>query len=220
MEAICLNDLSSGERQFIYTTSTIVYHAFNLKSIPKVVRLSYDYLFLVLDEIEICFHPEYQRTFISKFLALLKRTGIADRFGIYVLIVTHSPFVLSDIPQGNIMYLEEGHQLTDDEKRAKGITNPFCANINDIIHQSFFLNKGFVGEFAKQRVLSLVDYLCEKENRDEWTSEKAKSFIMEIGEPLVRQQLLDMYRDSRIAGVKDKIALYEEEIQRLKRDEL
>ena len=52
------------------------------------------------------------------------------------------------------------------------------------------------------------------------SSFKAKSFIMEIGEPLVRQQLLDMYRDSRIAGVKDKIALYEEEIQRLKRDEL
>ena len=64
--AINLNQLSSGERQFIYTTSTLVYHAMNLKSVPEVTRVSYKNICMVLDEIEICFHPEYQRTFIRK----------------------------------------------------------------------------------------------------------------------------------------------------------
>ena len=217
--SISLNHLSSGERQFIYTTSTLVYHAMNLKSVPEVVRMTYKNICMVLDEIEICFHPEYQRTFISKFIALMRRTRLAESFGINVLVVTHSPFVLSDIPQGNIMYLKDGHQLTGEELKAGGVTNPFCANINDILHQSFFLEKGFVGEFARLKVLSLVKYLKDEENRDDWNPEKAREFIQDIGEPLIREQLLGLYKESAVAGVRDKIALYQEEIERLERGE-
>lgn len=217
--AINLNQLSSGERQFIYTTSTLVYHAMNLKSVPKDIRVSYKNICMVLDEIEICFHPEYQRTFICKFVDLMRRTRLTESFGINVLLVTHSPFVLSDIPQGNVMYLKEGHQMTVDELLAEDVTNPFCANINDILHQSFFLEKGFTGEFARRKVLSLASYLNGDGGHDEWTADKARTFISEIGEPLLREQLMEIYKESRIAGVRDKIALYREEIQRLEREE-
>jgi AAA15 family ATPase/GTPase len=220
-KVININRLSSGERQFIYLTSTLIYHALNLKSVPDDgTRVKYRNLNMVLDEIEICFHPEYQRTFINKLLSLIKRTRLTECFGINILVVTHSPFVLSDIPQGNIMYLKEGHQLTGDEIKAEEITNPFCANINDILHQSFFLEKGFVGEFAKQRVLSLLDYLNGGKNVDDWSPEKARAFIAEVGEPLVREQLLGIYKDSLVTGVQDKIAIYREEIQRLEGREL
>ena len=60
-------------------------------------------------------------------------------------------------------------------------------------------------------------YLEEKGNHDDWTPEKAKLFIKEIGEPLVREQLLGLYKESNVAGVRDKIALYREEIERLER---
>ena len=217
--AINLSKLSSGERQLIFMSSTLVYHALNLKSVPKESRIAYKNICMILDEIEICFHPEYQRKFIHKLLSVLRRTGVSDSFGINVLILTHSPFVLSDIPQGNIMYLAEGHQKTRDELEAEGITNPFCANINDILHQSFFLEKGFIGEFAKSRVLSLVDYLKGKTKDGLWTAEKAREFISEIGEPLLREQLLEIYKESPIAGVKDKIALYKAEIEKLRKSE-
>lgn len=94
-----------------------------------------------------------------------------------------------------------------------------AANVNDILHQSFFLEKGFVGEFARQKVLSLVKYLKDEENRDDWNPEKAREFIQDIGEPLVREQLLGLYKESTVAGVRDKIALYQEEIERLERGE-
>lgn len=217
--AIDLNQLSSGERQFIYTTSTLVYHALNLKSVPEVERVAYKNICMVLDEIEICFHPEYQRTFVSKFVDLMRRTRLTEGFGINVLVITHSPFVLSDIPQGNILYLQEGHQLSKGELAAEEVTNPFCANINDILHQSFFLEKGFTGEFARRMVLSLADYLKGNEVTDHWTPEKARDFIKEIGEPLLREQLMEMYKESPVAGVRDKIALYEYEIERLRQEE-
>ena len=105
---ISLSELSSGERQFIYTTSTLLYHALNIQSISPIDRVAYRSLCLVLEEVEICFHPEYQRTFINSLLSLLARTGLNKAFGICVVVVTHSPFVLSDMPKGNILYLDEG----------------------------------------------------------------------------------------------------------------
>lgn len=215
-KSIPLNHLSSGERQLIYLMSTLVYHAINIDSVPKVEnRVKYERLNLVMDEVEICFHPEYQRVFVNRLVNMLNRMKMNEKFDINVIITTHSPFVLSDIPQSNIMYLKEGHQLNEDEIKAEGITKPFCANINDILHQSFFLEKGFVGEFARQRVLSLVHYLNGEGNTDGWTAPKARAFIYEIGEPLVREQLIGIYKESTVAGVRDKIALYREEIQRL-----
>ena len=66
----------------------------------------------------------------------------------------------------------------------------------------------------------MLNYLNGGENTDGWSPEKARAFIAEVGEPLVREQLLGIYKDSPITGVQDKIAIYREEIQRLERGEL
>ena len=219
-DSIPLNHLSSGERQLIYLMSTLAYHALNIDSVPEVTnRVKYKRLNLVMDEVEICFHPEYQREFVQRLVNMVKRMRLNEKFDINVIITTHSPFVLSDIPQRNIMYLKDGHQMTEDELEADNVTNPFCANINDILNQSFFLEKGFVGEFARKKVLSLANYLKEGNNAEEWSAEKARVFIQEIGEPLLREQLMEMYKESPGAGIQDKIALYRDEIERLKREE-
>ena len=214
---IPFSKLSSGQKQILYQLSTLIYHLLNLKSVPDT-EIKYRDVNIVLDEIEVCFHPEYQRMFVTRILDLLKdRLHLNDVFDIHIWMTTHSPFVLSDIPEGNIVYMEDGHQLTKDEIKEREILPTMAANVNDILHQSFFLEKGFVGEYARQKVLSLVAYLKEEGNRDAWTPEKAKLFIKEIGEPLVREQLLGLYRESNVGGVRDKIALYKEEIERLER---
>lgn len=216
-----LNHLSSGERQLLYLMSTLAYHAINIDSVPEVEnRVKYKRLNLVMDEVEICFHPEYQRVFVSRLINMLKRMRLNEKFDINVIITTHSPFVLSDIPQRNIMYLKGGRQMTEDELEAEYVTNPFCANINDILNQSFFLDKGFTGEFARNKVLSLANYLEGNGNSDGWSAEKARAFIHEIGEPLLREQLMEIYKESSVTGVQDKIALYRDEIERLKRKEI
>ena len=211
--------LSSGQKQILFQLSTLIYHLLNLKSVPDA-EIQYRDVNIVLDEIEVCFHPEYQRMFVTRILdMLMNRLQLNDTFNIHIWQTTHSPFVLSDIPEGNIVYMAEGHQLTKDEMKERRILPAMAANVNDILHQSFFLDKGFVGEFSRQKVLSLVEYLKEGENCDDWNPEKAKMFIKEIGEPLVREQLLGLYKESAVTGVHDKIALYQEEIERLERGE-
>ena len=181
-EPILFYELSSGERQFLFMMSTLIYHVLNIKSIPTN-RIHYRNISIVLDEVEICFHPEYQRTFIFKLIKMIQALHLNTHCSFNILITTHSPFILSDIPKNNILCLEDGSVCQN------AMSNPFAANINDILKQNFFLEGGFMGEFVKNKILSLVEYITRNTNKREWNSQTARTFIESIGEPLLKQQL-------------------------------
>lgn len=108
IEIIPLARLSSGERQYLYTFSTFIYHTLNLLSIHSDNRVRFCRVNLVMDEVEICFHPEYQRRFISEMIGYIERLDLNKNMAFNILIATHSPFILSDILKGNILYLDDG----------------------------------------------------------------------------------------------------------------
>lgn len=188
--------LSSGEKQLVYQLTTIVYHMLNIKSVsPDNIR--YNDVNIVLDEIEVCFHPDYQRKFIKNLLEVLKRLKLNESFGIHLLMTTHSPFILSDIPSSQIMYLEEGERLQGN--RLKGMPNPFAANVSEILHQSFFLDKGFMGEFARDRILSLARFLKGEPTSEDvefWIDQDIEAFLEKLSEPYIKNQLRLLYSTS------------------------
>ena len=185
-----LRKLSSGERQFLFTTSCVIYHLMNLRSVRKG-RIKYRNYNVVLDEVEICFHPEYQRKFLSKFLKLIKRTGITDKCGINILVTTHSPFILSDIPQSNILYLENGTK-----KDPSTFKNPFAANVNDILVQDFFMRNGFMGAIAQFKIKKLVKFLTAKDAISANNKmELAPKLISKVGDPLLKAKLISLLND-------------------------
>lgn len=179
--------LSSGERQFLYMVSSLVYHILNIKSVPTS-RIHYRCINIVLDEVEICFHPEYQRTFLYKLINLIDRLNLNSYCSFNIMVTTHSPFLLSDIPLQNVLFLKDGKVVKNRE-----LKNPFAANVNDILVQSFFLENGFMGEFVKMRILSLIKFLTKDNRSREWNMEKARNFISMIGEPLLKEQLKKLY---------------------------
>ena len=189
---IPLGHLSSGERQFLYQMSTLVYHLLNLCSVSED-SVKYHDVNIVLDEIEVCFHPEYQQKFLSRLLKLLDEgLGINSSLNIHIWLTTHSPFILSDLAQKNITYLENGRWLKEVELRIREMINPLLANVNDILYHSFFLNHGFSGIYAQKKVLSLLDFLKGK-NHD-WTKESAKMMIENVGERLMKRMLTNLYQ--------------------------
>lgn len=206
---IPLYKLSSGERQLIYQMSTILYHLYNLRSVNSEM-IMYKNINIVLDEMEICYHPDYQRQFIKRFIDLLKATGLNRTMYFNILLTTHSPFVLSDVLSTQILYLRNGEQVKGEEKER--MVKPFAANVNDIIKQSFFMEDGFVGELAKEKINSLVDFLTGKQNSEEWDEESISMLIDNIGEPLVANQLrhlaskrLDSYKESYLRWLQSEI---------------
>lgn len=184
-EVIPLNHLSSGERQFLYLVSTIVYHALNIKSAAEDPnRTIYKNLNIVLDEVEICFHPEYQRTFVKKLVDTITRMKLNDYFDINILVTTHSPFLLSDIPQRNILYLKDGYV----PKGVVRFKNTFAANIADILNQSFFLEDGFMGEIAKQKIRDIV-----AKSKQGYELNDVKDIISLVGDDFLKSELVKLF---------------------------
>lgn len=193
-------ELSSGEMQMLNSIGTYTYHLRNLDyppTYPGIIR--YKNVNLILEEVELYFHPEFQQQYIYRMLEQIRQVHFSNVAAINIMIVTHSPFVLSDIPGNNILYLQNGLP-------ARGIKNtPFAANIGDTLKDSFFLSKGFMGEFVKKQIESLLYYLApDEEFLDDielrkkatlyWNNEKVLSFIEQIGDPLVKNSLLGIYK--------------------------
>lgn len=181
-----LFSLSSGERQMIFTTSTFVYHIYNLLSIKDKERVRYRNICMILDEVEICFHPELQKNLLWNLIKMIESFGINNDCSINIMIATHSPFILSDIPQSNILYLDRGKTYT-----SKAITvNPFAANVNEILSQSFFLSHSFMGKFASERINDLIKYLKNEDCVYDWDDTKVLDTINKVGEPILAETLL------------------------------
>lgn len=208
---ITLPQLSTGERQFIFSTAAIIYHLLNLKSVPSQSdRIHYRNILVVLDEAELSYHPEYQRTYIKNLIDIILRLKLTRALSIHFLITTHSPFMLSDIPKQNILFLENGVDV------GNNMISPFCANISDILSQNFFLSEnGFIGEFAKEKVLELFtvleNYSLKKYNK-QYSSESISLIIQSIGEHLIRNELWRKFLSSDFASASDM----RKEIQQLK----
>lgn len=151
------NELSSGECQKIYSLYSIIYHIMNLVSNFRSNNIlhRYDKINIVFDEVELYFHPEMQRTFIKDLLDLISKSGIGD-CQLNIIFITHSPFILSDIPKQNILFLE----IDEESEKSKPIIyegdNTFGANIHEMLINGFFI-ESTKGEF----VLSQIKYFLE-----------------------------------------------------------
>lgn len=189
-EPILFQRMSSGERQFIYTMSTFVYHIKNILSIQQTNRVRYRSINLILDEVELCFHPEYQRLFIDNLIRTIQRLKLNTHCAFNIIIATHSPFVLSDIPMCNILHLKDGTIQSKEQFK-----NPFGANINDILYQSFFLENGFIGEYARKKIVETLDLLEKPLKSIIDKKEVIKECISFIGEPMIQSQLQVIYKE-------------------------
>ena len=195
---IPIEQMSAGERQYLYTFSTYIYHVLNLLSIQESHRVRYRNINLILDEVEICFHPEFQRRFVYELLGYIKRLFMNRNASFNILIATHSPFILSDIPQSNILYLEDGKMVMPE-----GIKNPFAANICDILYQSFFLKQGFVGEYARKKIKRMIERLLPGGYFLDDSEAEYHLLIELIGDPFLKMQLQQLYEDRRKRNGKD-----------------
>lgn len=214
------NSLSSGEKQKIHSISSIIYHIINLNSVSDDFTgdndkyLNFPFVNIILDEIELYYHPAWQQKYVKDLLDSISRIpndGLKNIKGINITFLTHSPFILSDIPSINVLKLKEGVPQPFRENE-----QTFGANINDILANEFFLTNGFMGEFVKTKINSLIDYISDDINIDkEWTIENAKKFIELIGEPLIRMELREMFFNKFYTDNQVDIVEIDKEILRL-----
>lgn len=148
-----LDTLSSGEKQRIFSSSTYKYHLYNLDSVTDSPFKVYENINIIFDEIELYYHPEFQKNFVSDFLESLKTLQLKRIKSINCIMVTHSPFILSDIPISNTLKLKNGLPDKEVDKQT------FGANIHDLLANDFFMSDGFMGEWAKNKIKIVAEHL-------------------------------------------------------------
>ncbi|MBP5442042.1 MAG: AAA family ATPase [Treponema sp.] len=183
-----LSNMSSGEKQLFYSLSYVLYHLKNLdcdkNSADEECKYPlYKNAILVFDEVELYLHPEYQRKFLFRLLQAIQNCRLQYIEHIHIIIATHSPYVLSDIPVQNLLILDDGN--ISDEKLYKQC---FCANIYDILNNQFFMNSP-VGEFSQQKINEILECSEKKKELSKQKRDEYNTFISMIDEPFLRKTL-------------------------------
>ena len=138
-DIVRFSSLSSGEKQMIYSISTVLYQLRNIDSVwevPGQTNVTYQSVCLIFDEIELYAHPKYQLMLINLLVESIQSLMLMHIKDVQIILSTHSPFVLSDIPSSNILCLEDGKPVTKEKE-----IDSFCANVYDILNNQFFMDR-------------------------------------------------------------------------------
>jgi ABC-type multidrug transport system ATPase subunit len=148
---------------------------------------------ILLDEPTDKFHPQWQKKFLKYLIDEFKNKNI------HFIITSHSPFILSDIPKENVIFLEKGKQVYPN-------IETFGANIHTLLSHGFFMKEGLMGEFAKNKINEVIDYLNSKDSTIK-DDDEAQRYIRIIGEPIVKRQLQRMLDSKKLDKMKEIDAL-------------
>lgn len=136
---ITFSGLSDGQISYLENYSKLFNVFLNCKTKKLII---------ILDEPDLGLHPEWSRKYIYNLIELINHFKINTQ----VILSTHSPFLLSDIPKNNVISL---NTCIDKNKNQKVIVdiveNSFAANVYDILQDTFFMDYP-IGEFARNKI--------------------------------------------------------------------
>lgn len=199
-DTIDLSKNSSGQLQIFSTISNILINLIRLNSRTyehfirnketenASGRFFYNTV-VVLDELEINLHPKFQKNLIKQLIKAIGHLNLSLK-SIHIILLTHSPFILSDIPSQNVLKLQNGKPVSND-----GI-NSFGANIYDLLNDDFFLKDGFIGDYASK----LISEILSKENIEQ----DDLDVINLIGDPFLKGVIKKKIEDKLSNEVLDK----------------
>jgi len=207
-QVIYFNNLSDGEQQILLLFSKIYY------SLRTIFKDNDKDVILLIDEPDTFLHPSWQKNFLSYFHIFINNLKFLEQKKIQLIFTTHSPFLLSDIPKENIIFLDKdnkGNCTVGNGLNEKKQT--FGANIHTLLSDSFFMEDGLMGEFAKAKIEDVINYLNDKKSNIK-DNDEAQKLISIIGEPIIKNQLQKMI-DSKMLSKIDKIDVIERQIKEL-----
>ncbi|WP_413299678.1 AAA family ATPase [Bacillus sp. 1P10SD] len=162
----------------------------------------FNYL-LLIDECDLYFHPQWQKDWLYYFLKLIE---ILFKGNIQVILTTHSPFILSDFPNTNVTFLSNISKPLTVNNEIEGSSRTFGANINELFTNSFFINDGLMGKFAKNKINNFIRDLMNTTPDDVLINKsELKTFIDLIGEPFIKNKLLQIYNEKLQLASDDEV---------------
>jgi predicted ATPase len=203
--------LSSGEK------TMISYFANLMSSILDFPSHDNKTFIILIDEVELHLHPEWQRNFIDYMNKFFRENNLNMKY--QFIIATHSPFILSDIVEEQIIFINQ------DEKKSNE-HNTFGANIYDIFEKGFFLensigkcSESYIHELsntiylfkALEHIVKHQDYFLirnylQKHYEIDSNSKKSIDEQKKEADEVLFRNILNELKNKNLVFLKDKIS--------------
>jgi len=213
--------ISTGQKQLIS------YFGIIIRTLIEKVNSKDKTLTIIIDEIETSLHPQWQKMFLFLLLQLIKSLKVKHK-NIQLILAGHSPFIVSDLPKENIVFLENNRQISPFKK-----LQTFGSNIHTLLTDSFFMSDGLMGEFAKgkiEEIKKFYDFMQkfkDRINENKSVKERVRKHYLSrkkkfehiqsiIGEPFL-QTVIKNYLDELYLIFSDDNTLIDKELEELQK---
>jgi hypothetical protein len=173
--------ISSGHKAYLNLFSSLFYE---LKYSKKTNLL------LCIDEGDLYLHPKWQIEFVDKLLTVLPTIYQGN---IQLILTSHSPFLLSDLPNQNITILDKkvgGSALDGTNLSIK----TFGGNLYDLYSEPFFLGDKRTSDFAYNKIKKIINEVENKKLTKE-AKLKLKGLSELIGDEIIRFRIKKLLGD-------------------------
>ena len=203
--------LSSGELQLLNLCTSLN---------SAIKEAEFKEILILLDEVEISLHPMLQKKFIKMLMNIFNLTK-KQRKNIQIILTTHSPFVLSELPFDSLILLEKNEQgIVKIKNEFDDLVATLGANVHELFSHSFFLKDGLIGNYAKDKINEVAKNLLGiQSNLDQ---DYIKKFINQLGEPIIKAKLVELYEQKwsldkpiEIKKIKDDIESLKQQLKSL-----
>lgn len=213
-------NLSSGEMALLNVFSRLFSITKEMNSsrfLPQDVNsdMKADNAIIMIDEADMMLHPAWQQKYIKSLIAFL--SDVYKDTHLQLMIATHSPIMLSDIPKQNVVYLHKNNEqiIVDDNDDHAEI---FGANIFRLFNDAFFLDEGAIGCFAEKKLADLLEMIVKQANQRKF---EIKKRISMVGDVFLRKKIEQIFIDklhvmNRVEELEDQMKKIQSEIIALK----
>ncbi len=194
--------LSSGELEMLNLLSRLYY---GITLLPQKYDNKESPRLLLLDEAEIGFHPDWQRQYVQILTGFMRYMMVKAGGDFQIVITSHSPIILSDIPVNCVNFL---YRDGDTTSLVTGEEQTFGENVFRLYRRAFFMKEGLIGEFAQKKIKQ-----WSKDIEEDHISDVLAKNIMLIGDERIKEYLMKMMAAQNIDA---EIAYHEDIIRRLR----
>ncbi|WP_173119953.1 AAA family ATPase [Paenibacillus qinlingensis] len=215
---ISIGRLSTGELEFVNGFANL-YTAVEI----AVNNRQLDTVLLLLDEPDSSFHPEWSRRYIRNLVLFLNKIDAARDVKFQIILSTHSPFIVSDVPKEHICCIRVTKSYDGIQRKVHQANFGLMSNFYDIIKSDFFIDSP-LGEQAKTIFTNLLQEITGLQEYNKDRIEHIFAIIAAIGDEVIRRKLQELLRDAerRLLPARERdlrITELEQELARLRNEQ-
>lgn len=170
-------------------TSDMMADDYKMRALGKKAdKFGNEFMLILLDEADMLIHPEWQREYVANVVSFFKK--LYNNKTVQIVIATHSPIMLSDIPRQNTLFLKKDKE--SGKVYSVGGSDTFASNIYGLFKDSFFIEGGMIGKYAEKKLEELADDILSYSG-DESKRDGIEKRISMIGDAFIRKNYRELF---------------------------